>query len=172
MITDEFLTNKIYFVRGHKIMLDNDLAELYNIETKRLKEAVRRNINRFPPDFMFELTSKEAESLRSHFATSKIGRGGSRYMPFCFTEQGVAMLSSVLNSETAILVNIQIIRVFTKMRALLSAHKELLYKLDKIEKKMEGYDEEIATIFRYLKKLLNPPQTPRERIGFKRKNEV
>lgn len=114
MIPDELVMNKIYLVREQKVMLDRDLAELYGVETKRLKEAIRRNIVRFPYDFMFELTQEEFESLRSQIATSKIGRGGARYLPMAFTEQGVAMLSSVLNSETAISVSIQIIRILQK----------------------------------------------------------
>jgi hypothetical protein len=171
MIPDELVMNKIYLIRGQKVMIDNDLADLYDIETKRLKEAVRRNINRFPEDFMFELTQKEYESLRSQIATSKTGRGGARYLPMAFTEQGVAMLSSVLNSETAIRVNIQIIRVFTKMRELLLTHKDILLQLEKMEKKLTGHDEDIALIFEYLKKLLNPAQTPRNKVGFRRKDE-
>ena len=171
LIPDEIVMNKIYLIRGQKVMIDNDLADLYDIETKRLKEAVRRNSDRFPEDFMFELTQKEFESLRSQIATSKTGRGGARYLPMAFTEQGVAMLSSVLNSETAIRVNIQIIRVFTKMRELLLTHKDILLQLEKMEKKLTGHDEDIALIFEYLKKLLNPPQTPRNKVGFRRKDE-
>ena len=171
MIPDELVMNRIYLVRGQKVMLDNDLADLYDIETKRLKEAVRRNINRFPDDFMFELTPTEFESLRSQIATSKIGRGGARYLPMAFTEQGVAMLSSVLNSETAIRVNIQIIRIFTRMREMIMTHKDILLQLEKIERKLAGHDEDIILIFGYLKQLLNPPSPDRQRIGFKRKDE-
>jgi phage regulator Rha-like protein len=123
--------NKIYLIRDKKVMLDSDLAELYEVETKQLKRAVRRNIKRFPDDFMFELTENEFTNLRSQFGTSNWG--GVRYSPMAFTEQGVAMLSSVLNSERAIMVNIAIIRVFTKMRELLSTHKEILQKLERIE---------------------------------------
>ena len=171
MIPDELVMNKIYFIRGQKIMLDRDLAELYGVETKRLKEAVRRNIDRFPDDFMFEMTLEELENWRTQFATSNSEKMGLRYPPFCFTEQGVAMLSSVVNSETAIRVNIQIIRVFTKMRELLLTHKDILLQLEKMEKKLTGHDEDIALIFKYLKQLLTPPQTPRSKIGFKRKDE-
>ena len=171
MIPDELVMNKIYLIRGQKVMLDSDLAGLYGTETKVLKQAVKRNIDRFPDDFMFELTQPEFESLRSQIVTSKTGRGGARYLPMAFTEQGVAMLSSVLNSETAIRVNIQIIRVFTKMRELLSTHKDILLQLEKIEKKLSGHDEDIQLIFKYLKQLLTPPQTPRNKIGFKRKDE-
>jgi len=171
MIPDELVINKIYLIRGKKVMLDRDLAGLYVVETRRLKEAVRRNIDRFPEDFMFELTPAEFESLRSQFATSKTGRGGARYLPMAFTEQGVAMLSAVLNSVTAILVSIQIIRVFTKMREMLLTHKDILLQLEKIEKKLAGHDEDIILVFGYLKKLLNPPEPPRQKIGFRRKDE-
>ena len=142
------------------------------MDTRRLKEAVRRNIDRFPEDFMFELTPNEFDSLRSQIATLKTGRGQHpKYMPFAFTEQGVAMLSSVLKSETAIRVNIQIIRVFTRMREMIMTHKDILLQLEKIEKKLTGHDEDIALIFQYLKQLLNPPSPPRQKIGFKRKDE-
>ena len=176
IIPEELVMNKIYLIRGQKVMLDFDLAKLYATEAKRLKEAVRRNIDRFPDDFMFQLTSDEYEILRSQIASSslpagKAGWGGIRYMPMAFTEQGVAMLSSVLNSPTAISVNIQIIRVFTKMRALLMTHKDILLQLEKMENKMGNHDEQIALIFDYLKKLLTPIQPPRQRIGFRRKDE-
>lgn len=153
-------------------MLDVDLSELYLVETKQLKRQVRRNIERFPEDFMFELNNEEFENLRSQIGTSRWG--GSRYLPMAFTEQGVAMLSSVLNSKMAIEVNIQIIRVFSKMREMLFAHKDILLKLEQIEKnmlkqdgKMKKYEEDIQIIFKALKQLLNPPQQPMQRIGFK-----
>ena len=171
MIPDELVMNKIYLIRGHKVMLDRDLAELYGVETKRLKEAVRRNIDRFPEDFLFEMSSGELEDWRTQFATSNSEKMGLRRPPFCFTEQGVAMLSSVLNSETAIRVNIQIIRVFTKMRELLLTHKDILLQLQTIERKLTGHDEDIALIFKYLKQLLNPTLPPRNKIGFRRKDE-
>jgi hypothetical protein len=171
MIPGELVENKIYLVRGKKVMLDRDLAELYDVETKRLKEAVRRNIGRFPEDFMFEMTASELKNWRTQFATSNSEKMGLRRPPFCFTEQGVSMLSSVLNSETAIRVNIQIIRVFTRMREMLLTHKEILLQLEKMEKKLAGHDEDITLIFQYLKQLLNPPQLPRQKIGFRRKDE-
>jgi len=171
MIPAELVMSKIYLIRDQKVMLDSDLAGLYGTETKVLKQAIKRNIDRFPDDFMFELTQLEFESLRSQIVTSKTGRGGARYLPMAFTEQGVAMLSSVLNSETAIRVNIQIIRVFNKMRELLSTHKDILLQLEKMEKKLTGHDEDISLIFKYLKQLLNPPQPSRPKIGFKRKDE-
>jgi ORF6N domain len=172
MVPDELLMNKIYLIRGQKVMLDMDLAELYQVGTKRLNEQVRRNKLRFPADFMFRLTSKEWNSLRSQIATSNTGRGGIRYLPYAFTEQGVAMLSSVLNSETAIRVNIRIIRVFTKMRELLLTHKDILLQLEKMENKIASHDGDITVIFDYLKQLLNPPNPPRNKIGFKRKDEL
>ena len=173
LIPDELVMTKIYVIRDQKVMLDRDLAILYNVETKRLKQQVGRNKERFPEDFMFQLTPEEFENLRLQIATSSLasGWGGIRYMPTAFTEQGVAMLSSVLNSPTAINVNIQIIRVFTKMRTLLLTHKDILLQLEKIERKLGSHDQQIAVIFAYLKKLLNPIPEPRQRIGFRRKDE-
>ena len=138
MIPDELVMNRIYLVRGQKVMLDRDLAELYGVETKRLKEAVRRNITRFPDDFMFEMIPEELENWRTQFASSNSEKMGLRRPPFCFTEQGVAMLSSVLNSERAIRVNIQIIRVFTRMREMIMTHKDILLQLEKIEKSYQA----------------------------------
>lgn len=169
MIPDELVMNKICLIRGQKIMLDRDLAELYDVETKVLNQAVKRNSDRFPADFMFQLTKKEFENLKSQFVTSSWG--GVRKMPFAFTEHGVAMLSSVLKSEIAIRVNIQIIRIFTRMREMIMTHKDILLQLEKIEKKLTGHDEDITLIFGYLKQLLNPPQSPRRKIGFKRNGE-
>jgi hypothetical protein len=166
VIPEEKIVDKIYFVRGKKVMLDSDLALLYNVETKRLKEAVRRNIARFPADFMFKLSRRESENLRSQIASSRWG--GSRYLPMAFTEQGVAMLSSVLNSTQAIAVNIKIIRIFTKMREILLSHKDLLSRLDKLEQRADMNDKDIQTVFTVLKQLLNPPLAPRTKIGFKR----
>jgi len=178
VIPDEIILKNIYLIRGQKVMLDKDLAVLYHVETKRLKERVNRNRERFPDDFVLQLTKDEFENLRSQFATSsssagKSDWGGIRYLPMAFTEQGVAMLSSVLNSPTAIQVNIQIIRVFTKMRALLLTHKDILLQLEKIEMKLGKHDEQIALVFEYLKKLLTPPPPPppRQQIGFRRKDE-
>ncbi len=170
VIPDELVITKIYLIREQKVMLDFDLAKLYTLETKILKRAVKRNQKRFPEDFMFELTQEEYLSLRHQIGTLKRGQH-SKYKPYAFTEQGVAMLSSVLNSPTAIAVNIQIIRVFTKMRALLLTHKDILLQLEKMEKKLGKHDEQIALVFEYLKKLLSPPQEPRPRIGFRRKEE-
>ena len=165
-LIDEKIINKIYLIRGKKVMLDFDLAELYLVETKQLKRQVKRNPERFPGDFMFQLTTKEFENLRSQIGASSWG--GTRYLPMVFTEQGVAMLSSVLNSPTAIEVNIQIIRIFTKMKEMLLTNKDILLKLQKIETKLLAHDDDIKLIFDYLKKLLDPiPAAPRKRIGFK-----
>jgi len=169
-LKDEVIINKIYVVRGLKIMIDRDLAELYGVETKRLKEQVKRNIKRFPEDFMFVLTRDEYKFLRSQIATLKTGV--SKYNPMVFTEQGVAMLSSVLNSDLAISVNIQIIRVFTRMRQMLEAHKEILKKLEDLEKKDIEQDEKIMLIFEYLKQLEQAKAEEsayreRKRIGYK-----
>lgn len=172
MLPDEAVISKIYLIRGQKVMLDKDLAALYGVQTKVLKQTVKRNIQRFPDDFMFELTEKEFNSLKSQFSTSNEGWGGIRYLPMAFTEQGVSMLSSVLNSETAIRVNIQIIRVFTKMREILLNNKDILLQLERIENKLAQHDQEIILIFQHLKLLLNPPEVPRQKIGFKRKDEL
>jgi hypothetical protein len=169
IVPEEVVISKIYYIRGYKVMLDEDLAKLYEVETKQLKRQVRRNIDRFPDDFMFELTPEEFENLRSQIGTSSWG--GVRYMPMAFTEQGVAMLSSVLNSARAIKVNIQIIRIFTRMREILLNYKELLLKLEQLERKLTGHDDDIQLIFKYLRQLLNPPTEPRPRIGFRRNDE-
>ncbi len=167
---EESIPTLIHMVRGEKVMLDFDLAYLYGIETKRLKEQVKRNISRFPDDFMFRPTDEEFRNLRSQIATSSWG--GSRYRPMVFTEQGVAMLSSVINSERAISVNIKIIRVFTRMRAMIESHKEILKKLEMLEKKDIELDEKVTLIFEYLKELEQSKQEEtdfkqRKRIGFK-----
>ena len=177
-IAEERIISKIYLIRGQKVMLDRDLAELYGVETKRLKEAVRRNIARFPPDFFFEMDKKEFEDWRTQNATSKEDKQGLRYAPFCFTEQGVTMLSCILNSKRAIGVNILVIRVFTKMREMLLTQKDILVKLEQIEKtlitqdaRMNNHEENIQMILQALKELLNPPIEPRPRIGFRRPGE-
>jgi hypothetical protein len=144
-------------------MLDADLAELYGVPTYRLNEAVKRNSTRFPDDFMFRLTAEEYISLISQIAISKSGRGGRRKMPYAFTEQGVAMLSSVLNSERAIQVNIAIMRAFVQMRRMLVSHEDLARKVDALEKK---YDSQFRVVFDAIRALMEPPKTPRRRIGF------
>ena len=160
---------KIYIIRDEKVMLDKDLAELYGVETRRLKEQVRRNKNRFPIDFMFVLSKDENDSLRSQIATLKRGEHG-KYPPMAFTEQGVAMLSSVLNSEQAIKVNIQIIRVFTRMRELLLTHKDVLSKLELLEEKYLRHEMDIQTILEYFKKLIIS-QERKPIKGFRKKDD-
>ncbi|MCE2963883.1 MAG: ORF6N domain-containing protein [Chitinophagales bacterium] len=164
-LADEIIMNKIYYIRGMKVMLDKDLAEMYNVETKRLKESVKRNIERFPEDFMFELTKEEFENLKSQIATSSWG--GQRYLPYVFTEHGVLMLSSVLYSPVAIQANIRIMRVYTKIKEMFSTNKDVLLKLEQIEKQVGSNTENIRTIFQALKQLLNPPQKERNPIGYK-----
>lgn len=168
-IQEHTIMNKIVIIRGEKIMLDKDLAELYDVPTKSLNLAVKRNIKRFPEDFMFQLSKEEFTNLRFQNETSSWG--GQRYLPYAFTEQGVAMLSSVLNAERAIDVNIQIIRVYTKMRKFLSTHKDILLKLEQLERKTESHDEKINLIFEYMKQLVQEKSKPRKRIGFKRSEE-
>ena len=165
-VSEENVLEKIYVIRGLKVMLDRDLAEMYGVEAKRLNEAVKRNSTRFPDDFMFRITREEYNSLRSQFATLEKGKH-SKYLAYAFTEQGVAMLSSVLNSETAIQVNIQIIRLFTKMKQLILDNKDLWMKIEKIEQHLVKNDEEIKTVFAYLKKLLIQENKPRNPIGFR-----
>ena len=150
-IPDEIVMGKIYLIRGKKVLLDKDLAELYGVETKQLKRAVRRNMTRFPEDFMFELNQNEFKDLRSQSGTSSWG--GDRYLPMAFTEYGVLMLASVLNSARAIGVNIQIVRIFNRMREILASHTELLNKLPKIKEKMGEHDNQIQLIFEYLEQL-------------------
>jgi phage regulator Rha-like protein len=165
-VSEETIVEKIYIIRGQKVMLDRDLAEMYGVEVRVLNQAVKRNSIRFPEDFMFQLTKEEDDSLRSQFVILKRGKH-SKYFPFAFTEQGVSMLSSVLNSETAIQVNIQIIRLFTKMKQLILDNKDLWMKIEKTEQHLLKNDEEIKTIFAYLKKLLIQENKPRNPIGFK-----
>ena len=147
----EVIERKILLINGHKMMLDSDLAALYGVTTKRLNEQVRRNLKRFPPDFMYQLSQEEFESLRSHFATSS-SHGGRRTAPYVFTEQGIAMLSSVLNSDRAIEVNIQIMRTFVKLREMMSTHKDLARKLSALEKK---YDGQFQIVFEAIKQLMD-----------------
>jgi hypothetical protein len=171
LVAEQKILNRIYAIRGEKVMIDQDLAEMYGVETKQLKRQVKRNIERFPKDFMFELTTKEFENLRSQIGTSSWG--GTRYMPMAFTEQGVAMLSSILNSKTAIEVNIRIIRVFSRLREYALTHKETLLQLSRLEKEVKGNSKDIENIFMVLKELIEKQTapTPRRKIGFKRSNE-
>ena len=167
-IPEEIITSKIYLIRGQKIMLDRDLAELYGVETKRLKEAVRRNKERFPDDFMFEMSKEELQNWRTHFATSKEVKKGLRYAPFCFTEQGVAMLSSVLNSPRAIAVNIRIIRIFTKIREAFTDNLNLKLEIEEIKKKLSNQSKNIELVFNYLDELVERKNKPKNKIGYKK----
>jgi len=163
ILKEEIIATQIHFIRGEQVMLDFDLATLYGVETKRLKESVKRNIERFPEDFMFELTQKEWSNLRTQFATSRWG--GVRYQPFAFTEQGVAMLSGILKSERAIEVNIVIMRTFVQLRKLMSSNKELAKKINDMENK---YDEQFHVIFEAIKQLIVEENKPRKVIGFRK----
>ena len=170
LMTIDKIKNRIYLIRGQKVMLDKDLADLYGVPTKVLIQAVKRNLNRFPDDFMYLLTSKEVMCLRSQFVTSKReGRGGRRYLPYVFTEQGVAMLSSVLNSERAIKANIQIMRAFVILQRMAVTYEGLRRKIDAMEKK---YDKQFQVVFIAIKKLIETPEVkPKIIQGFNpRKN--
>ena len=160
MLPDETIMSKIYFIRNEKVMLDKDLAELYNVETKQLKRAVKRNTVRFPEDFMFELTNEELNNLRSQFGSSSWG--GTRYTPMAFTEHGVLMLSSVLNSEKAIKVNIQIMKIFTKVRQMLTDNLSVKLEIEEIKKKLENHDKNIELVFTYLDELIDKQENPQE----------
>jgi len=163
LVPIEVIESKILLIRGHKVMLDADLAELYGVTTGRLNEAVKRNIDRFPEDFMYQLTEEEFDILRSQFATSSSNWGGRRYPPYAFTEQGVAMLSSVLKSKQAVQVNILIMRAFVRLREMIASHKELARKLEELEKK---YDTQFRAVFDAIRQLMAPPEKPQRPIGF------
>ena len=175
LVNENFVISKIYMIRNQKVMVDQDLAEMYGVETRRLNEQVKRNMDRFPDDFMFQLNEGEFEILMSQSATSRWG--GRRKMPYAFTEHGVLMLSSVLNSQVAIQVNIKIMRVYAKFREMLLTNKDILLKLENLERQILKHDEkankqeeEIQIVFNALKQLLNPPQEPRKRVGYKLSN--
>jgi len=173
LVASKRIDRLIHEIRGERVMLDSDLASLYTVETKALNQAVKRNPSRFPPDFMFRLTSEEFDDLRrqygtsarrSQIATSKPGRGGRRYLPLAFTEQGVAMLSSVLRSERAINVNVEIMRTFVRLRQMAITHRNLAHRLDELESK---YDTQFKVVFDAIRQLMEPPtERPRPRIGF------
>lgn len=167
IIADALLINKIYEIRGQKVMLDSDLAELYGVETKRLNEQVRRNPDRFPLDFMFQITEVEWDFLRSQFVVSKT-RGGRQYLPNVFTEHGILMLSSVLNNSIAIQVNIQLVRIFTHLRRVIGENHELKLEIEEIKKKLSNQDKNIETVFNYLDELVERKEKPesRKRIGY------
>lgn len=164
VISPDFVERRIYLVRKQKVMLDSDLAELYGVETFNLNKTVKRNVDRFPEDFMFQLTQEEAKSLVFQIGMSKTGRGGRRTSPYVFTEQGVAMLSSILNSKRAVQVNIAIMRTFVQLREMLTTNKDLAGKLQALEKK---YDRQFKIVFVAIGKLMAPEELPKEqRIGF------
>jgi hypothetical protein len=166
IVPDETLISKILLIRGKKVMIDNDIAALYGVPTKRLNEQVKRNIKRFPENFMFRLTKKEKEEVVAncdHLKTLKF----SPKMPLAFSEHGVLMLANVLQSERAIAMSLKIIDVFVRIKEMLLTHKDILLKLEQLEKKVTAHDENLQMIFKALKQLLNPPQEPRKRIGFK-----
>jgi hypothetical protein len=169
IVSDDTVINKIYEIRGLKVMLDSDLAELYGVETRILNQAIKRNNERFPEDFMFQLSNNEWESLRSQFVTSNKSRGGRTYLPNVFTEHGVLMLSSVLNSTQAIQVNIQIVRIFSRLRTLLAENSELKLEIKEVKERLISHDKSITTIFKYVDELIQQKENPpkRRRIGFK-----
>ncbi|MBI5216091.1 MAG: ORF6N domain-containing protein [Ignavibacteriae bacterium] len=162
IILKEIIENKILLIRGQKVMLDFHLAQLYEVETKALKRAVKRNKNRFPVDFVFQLSQEEWNNLRYQFGTSSWG--GTRYLPYAFTEQGVAMLSSVLQSDRAVHVNVEIMRTFVRLREILTANKDLAHKLEELEKK---YDAQFKIVFDAIRQLMIPPEKPKRPIGFR-----
>jgi phage regulator Rha-like protein len=169
-IPQEIILSKIYEIRGVKVMLSHHLAELYQVETRRLNEQVRRNPGKFPGRYMFQLTTEEYKSLRSQNATLKRGQH-SKYPPYAFTEHGILMLSSVLRSERADKVNMLIIDTFVKLNEMLLTHKDILLKLEEMEKRVAGQDEKVLMIFNYLKQFIKEQETPRKQIGFKQKGE-
>jgi S-adenosylmethionine synthetase len=169
-LSEELVSNKIYYIRNQKVMLDRDLALLYGMETKRLKEQVKRNLSRFPDDFMFELTKEEFENWRSQIATSNSEKMGLRYAPMAFSEHGVLMLSSVLNSDKAIQTNIQIMRIFSKVRQMLLDTTEMKIDILQIQKKLENQSKNIELVFSYFDELNDKKETakPRTKIGYKK----
>lgn len=169
-IKNHQISDKIYLIRGIKVMLDRDLAELYGTETKKLKQQVNRNINRFPEHFMFELTREENEALRSHFVTLKRGEH-SKYLPYAFSEHGILMLANVIKSDLAIAMSIKIIEVFVKFREMLTSQKDLLLRFEHLEKLVIQHDDDIQSIFNALKQLIQQKNEPREPVGFKLKSQ-
>ncbi len=167
MIPEEVIMNKIYFIRGHKVMLDSDLAELYEIETGRLNEQVKRNSKRFPEDFMFQLSDQEFQNLKSQFAISSWG--GRRKLPYVFTEHGVLMLSSALNSDRAVQLNILIMRIFVRIRQMLTDNTELRLAIEKLERNAENHTKNIGVVFRYLDEFIQKKERnkPRKAVGYR-----
>jgi hypothetical protein len=165
-ISVERIERKIYFIRDQKLMLDSDLAELYQVQTKILNKAVKRNLDRFPEDFMFRVAPEEIESFRFQIGTSNTSRGGRRYLPYVFSEHRVGMLSSVLNSKRPVQMNIVIIRAFIKLREVLATHKDLARKIDNLEVKYQEHDHELKAVFDAISKLISTPAPTKRRVGF------
>jgi phage regulator Rha-like protein len=177
LIADENVTDKIYVIRNQRVMLDSDIAELYDIETRILNQAVNRNLDRFPIDFMFQLNDDEWPSLISQNETSKKGRGGRRKIPFVFTEHGILMLSSVLNSDRAIQINIQLVRIFTRLRKMFNSQTELRLEIETIKQELNNQGRNVEIVFAYLDELskkTDQPETnsPRKRIGYKPESDL
>ena len=166
MTVIEGIEEKIHLIRGQKVMLDSDLAEVYDVTTKRLNEQVKRNIDRFPEDFMFQLTEQELESLRSQIATSNAGRGGRRYLPYAFTEHGAVMLASVLNSPTAIEASIKVVRAFVKMRSILALHQDLADRIEELEKTSDNHEQRFDVVSQLFSEIFRDPKFLKRRIGF------
>lgn len=163
LIPLERIEQKIYVIRGERVMLDSDLAEIYGVETRVFNQAVKRNLNRFPEDFMFQLTEEEHEVLRSQIVISKTGRGGRRYLPYVFTEHGAIMAANILNSEKAVTASVQVVRAFVKLRQILIKNADLAKKLEEMEKK---YDSQFKIVFQAIRQLMTPPDKPQRKIGF------
>ena len=166
IIPAERIETRIFLIRGMKVMLDSDLANLYGVSTRRLNEQVKRNLHRFPPDFMFQLSAEETQNLRSQIATSSAGHGGRRYQPYAFTEHGAVMLASVLNSKIAVQASVQVVRAFVRLRQILATHKKLAGKLAELETRIAAHDENITTLFEAIRQMMELPEKPRRRIGF------
>ena len=173
IIPTERIENRILLIRAQKVILDADLAELYGVPTKRLNEQVKRNLDRFPEDFMFQLSKEEHAALRSQSATSKTGRGGRRYRPYAFTEHGAIMAANVLNSDRAIEVSVFVVRAFVKLRQMLSTHDKLARKLDELERQVQGHDQQIIVLIDAIRQLMAPPKKPKRKpIGYQSEAEA
>ena len=171
LIAFDEIESKIYNIRGERVMLDSDLAEIYQVETKMLNRAVKRNLARFPEDFMFQLTDEETESLRFQIGTSNTGRGGRRYLPYAFTEHGAVMLASVLNSPTAIEASLQVVRAFVRLRTILTEHKELAERIEKLEKQFVAHNKNFKVVFDMLRPILVLDAKEKRQIGFVEENK-
>jgi len=167
LISLEVIENEILLIRGQKVILDSTLAKLYGVTTKRLNEQVRRNKHRFPKYFMFQLIFQEVTILRSHFATSSFSWGGRRFLPNVFTEHGVIMAASILNTKRAIEVSVFVVRAFVKLRQMLATHKEMAHKLTELEKRLGTHDDAIRSLFNTIRQMMNPPEEKKQKIGFK-----